>query len=166
MRLQIIGKNVTVTDGMESYITKKLSKLDTFLKEETPVRVIIRTVKNDQIIEVTITDKGTIRAEERSDTLYNAVDVIEEKLIRILRKRKEKAIEKHRQPREKIEEAYTDIVRKKQVEPVLMMPEDAIEEMEATDHDFYIYINKETELPEVVYRRKDGQFGIIEMTKR
>ena len=169
MKIQIFGKNIRITQGIHDYVHKKLSKAEPFLSEDTPVNVIIRTVKNDQIIEVTIDDGSLIRAEERSTDLYTAIDKVEDKIIRILRKNKEKRIEKYRKPRneqefdEDVPEAQ--IVRNKEISPTLMMPEDAIYEMEVTDHDFFVYINKETEQPEVVYKRKDGKYGVLSVEK-
>lgn len=169
MKMQIFGKNIKITKGIHDYIEKKLSKAEPFLDDNSTVNVIVRTVKNDQIIEVTINDGRIIRAEERSDDLYSAIDKVEDKIIRILRKNKEKRIERNRKPAQIENESEdideTTIVRSKTLTPILMMPEDAIYEMEATDHDFFIYINKETEQPEVVYKRKDGKYGVLSVTE-
>lgn len=162
MRFQIIGKNIKVTQGMQDYIIMRLAKLDTFLEEETPVRVIARVVKDDQIIEVTIYDKKLFRAEERSKDFYSAVDLVQEKLVRILRKNKEKNIEKHRKPApEPTVNEEESIVKTKEIYIKPLSRECAIDEMESTDHDFYFYKNIDTGKIETIYKRKDGKYGVL-----
>lgn len=168
MKLTIIGKTVTITDGMREAITEKLSKCDKYLKENTPVRVVVRTVKDDQIIEVAIpTGKNKeIRAERRSKDLYEAIDLVEEVLNRQLRKQKEKKLDKKRTPVTLLEtepeaEIKPIIVKEKQFDLQMMTPEEAVEELEALDHDFHLFMNMMDGRVGVVYRRKEAGYGLL-----
>ena len=168
MKLTIIGKTVTITDGMREAITEKLSKCDKYLKENTPVRVVVRTVKDDQIIEVAIpTGKNKeIRAERRSKDLYEAIDLVEEVLNRQLRQQKEKKLDKKRMPVMLLEtepeaEIKPLIMKEKQFDLQMMTPEEAVEELEALDHDFHLFMNVMDGRVGVVYRRKEAGYGLL-----
>lgn len=167
MKLTIIGKTVTITDGMKEAITEKLSKCNKYLKENTPVRVVVRTVKDDQIIEVAIPvgKNKVIRAERRSKDLYEAIDMVEEVLTRQLRKQKERKLDKKRIPTISFaieeEEEQTLIKKEKQFDLQMMTPEEAIEEMDALDHDFHLFMNILDGRVGVVYRRKETGYGLL-----
>ncbi|WP_097005307.1 ribosome hibernation-promoting factor, HPF/YfiA family [Lacrimispora amygdalina] len=169
MKISIIGKTVTITEGMREAITEKLSKCEKYLKESTPVKVLIRTVKDDQIIEVSIPieKNKVIRAERRSKDLYEAIDMVEEVLARQLRKQKEKMLEKKRIPinsvletEKELEEHYL-VGKEKQFDLEMMKPEEAIEEMECLDHDFHIFMNILDGRIGVVYKRKEYGYGLL-----
>lgn len=171
MRINIVGKNVKITDGMRSKIEEKLYKLEKydFIKENATVNVMVRTVKDNQIIEVTIpvANNKVIRAEKRDHDLYAAIDMVEETLSRQMRKAKEKCQDKrHLHTDKHLEEEVMDeneitIVREKVVPCELMSPEDAVDMMESLDHDFHLFVNKNNNHISVVYRRKDGNYGLI-----
>lgn len=168
MKITIVGKTVTVTEGMKGAITEKLSKCDKYLKENTPVRVLVRTVKDDQIIEVAIPvgKNKEIRAERRSKDLYEAIDMVEEVLTRQLRKQKEKQLDKKRAHATTVfdtedEEEQTLIRKEKQFDLQMMTPEEAVEEMNALDHDFHLFMNIQDGRVGVVYRRKETGYGLL-----
>lgn len=171
MKTKIIGKNVTVTEGMRTKIENMLEKLEKydFFKENTVCNVLVRTVKDDQIIEITIPleHKKMIRVERRSNDLYEAIDLAEESLARQIRKLKEKNRDKKRHPtEEKIEEECVNltknlIVKDKKIPAIYLTPEEACDEMEALDHDFHLFMNTKTDTPCVIYKRKDGNYGLI-----
>ena len=165
MRTQIIGKNVSITNAMQQVVDKKLERLAKYdiIPEETIIRVVVRVYPVDQKIEINVpTELGLIRTETVSDTMYSAldkaVDRLEDQVRRLKTKkeaRREKAV-KTPEPEEDI------IIRTKKIEIELMSAEDAIEAMERIDHDFYLYIDDETRTPSVVYRRRDGGYGLLE----
>ena len=181
MKLNIVGKNVPITNAMRSHITEKLEKLNKYeyFSADAIANVTVRTVKDDQIIEFCATQSGghIVRGETRDANLYNAVDSLEELLKRKLRKNKEKRVAKRLRGASKFEdmknseeyitteaETYDDsprIVREKKLELNMMSAEEAVEQMELLDHDFYLYKDADTGLAAVIYRRKDGNYGVI-----
>lgn len=167
MKLDIIGRNVKVTEGMKAKLTDKISKLDKYLNDkDVTARVVVRTVKNDQIVEVTIPVLNkSIRAEKRSNDLYAAIDMVEEALSKQLRRNKNKNIDKKRQPMEMMEEEMEEdtilVVREKHVPLVIDSVQGAIEEMENLGHDFHVFVDEATKATSIVYRRKDNDYGII-----
>lgn len=169
MKIKIVGKNVEVTKAMEEKIIEKLTKLEKYdyLKPETVCNVLIRTVKDDQIIEVTIhVGNKTIRAEKRSSSLYTAIDLVESTLTRQIRKEKEKMIGKKRTTLKELSKRGDNIVtpaivKEKAVSLEIMTPDEAADRMEALDHDFHLFIDEDTENVSVVYRRKDSDYGVI-----
>jgi putative sigma-54 modulation protein len=167
MEMTIIGKTVTITEGMRRAINEKFSKCEKYLKESTPVKVLIRTVKDDQIIEVTIPmgKNKVIRAERRSKDLYEAIDMVEEVLLRQLRKQKEKKMDKKRVSieidAENELENQVHINKEKQFDLKMMTPEEAIEEMEALDHNFHLFMNIIDGRVGAVYRRIENGYGLL-----
>lgn len=164
MKKQIVSKNFEVTPAIEEQIEKLISKAEKydFFDDSAVCTVTLRSVKDDQIIEITIKGKnGTVRTEKRDRVLYNAISAAEESLTRSIRKMKERSIAKHRKPEDMPVEDTAAIIRKKVVKAELMSETEAINRMEAIDHDFFIYIDKEDGTSSVVYRRKDGGYGVI-----
>lgn len=171
MKMNVIGKNVTVTEGMREKICDKLGDLHKYgnLNEDTLCKVLVRTVKADQIIEVTIflDSKKMIRVEKRDRDFYKAVDMAEETLKRKLRKNKEKKNDKHRLAAgeslaEAEAEAVEDLIcKEKQVNLRRETVKEALEAMDELDHDFHLFVNDETDEINVIYRRTDGGYGII-----
>lgn len=167
MKLDIIGKNVEVTEGMRTKLKDKISKLDKYLNDKNvTARVVVRTVKSDQIVEVTIpVANKSIRAEKRLNDLYAAIDMVEDALSRQLRRYKNKNIDKKRRITDDVAEEYieekTVVVREKHVPLVMDSVVGAIEDMENLGHDFHIFVDEATEATAIVYKRKDNNYGII-----
>lgn len=174
MKFIIIGKNIEVTDGLREAVENKLSKLERYFSEETTVHVTLSIQREHQIIEVTIPVKGdVIRSEQSSNDMYVSIDLVEEVIERQLRKYKKKLISKHQEggffkqeffdsDDSTIEDDEIKIVRTKHFGIKPMYPEDACVQMELSGHDFFVFCNAETEEVNVVYKRKNGTYGLIE----
>ena len=173
MRFTISGKNIEVTDGLRSAVTDKLGKLERYFTPETEIIVTMSVEKERQKIEVTIPVKGNIiRSEQVSNDMYVSIDLVEEVIERQLRKYKNKLVAKNQEgnnfsktlfeTEESIEDGEVKIVRTKRFGIKPMYPEDACVQMELLGHNFFVFFNAENEEVNVVYKRKDGSFGLIE----
>lgn len=172
MKFIIIGKNIEVTEGLRAAVEDKIGKLEKFFTEETEVHVTLSVEKDRQKIEVTIPVKGNIiRSEQVSSDMYVSIDLVEEIIERQLKKYKNKLVDKKQGAsyfrQEFIERDYMDdeevqIIRTKKFDIKPMYPEDACIQMDLLGHDFYVFCNAETDEVNVVYRRKNGAFGLIE----
>ena len=174
MRITITGRNIELTSGIKEAVEDKLSKLEKYFKPDTDVNVTLSVEKERQKIEVTIPTKGhTIRAEEVSNDMYVSIDLVEETLERQLIKYRTKIISKKMNAAanfkaEYLEEKYEEdeeeikIVRSKRYDLKPMYPEDACIQMELLGHDFFVFVNAETDEVNVVYKRKANTYGIIE----
>lgn len=172
MRFIISGKNIDVTPGLKSTIEQKLGKLERYFTPTTEIIVTLSVEKERQRIEVTIPMKGTIiRSEQVSDDMYVSIDLVEEVIERQLRKYKKKIIDKH-QEGGSLQQDYLDapeetedeiqIIRTKRFGMKPMFPEDACVQMELLGHSFFVFRNAETDEVNVVYKRKNGSYGLIE----
>ena len=173
MRFIISGKNIDVTKGLRSNIEQKLGKLERYFTPETEIIVTLSVEKERQKIEVTIPVKGNIiRSEQVSDDMYVSIDLVEEVIERQLRKYKNKLIDKHQEggsfqsefmeEEAELEDGEIKIVRTKRFGMKPMFPEDACVQMELLGHNFFVFSNAETDEVNVVYKRKDGAYGLIE----
>lgn len=175
MQIKVRGEKIKITSAIDSYIIEKIGKLDKYFEnpEDISANVLVRIRNVEQIVEVTIPIKNAIlRAEERSKDLYEAVDLVIDKLERQIRKNKTKIQKKKNKSimpefnfdyeTEIKEEEKGKIVKEKIIEAKPMSREEAILQMELTDHDFYVFKDDETLDMTVVYKRKDGNYGIIE----
>lgn len=183
MKYNIRGENLEVTDAIRDYVKKKVGKLERYF--DTPptsdVHVKLSVYNNEQRIEVTIqmTDL-LLRAEEHNHDLYAAIDLVVDKLERQIRKYKTKVNRKFRQEgspkhlfaelekeaqdaRKEAEEASEfEVVRTKRFNLKPMDSEEAIMQMEMLDHAFFVFTNAVSGDTNVVYRRKDKRYGLIE----
>ncbi len=174
MKYNIRGNKITVTDAINDYIKSKLSKLEKYLddNDEVEAKAIISTKGKDQKVEVTIwSGKYNIRAEETNIDLYSAIDLVVDKIERQLKKYKGKLTSRKSnkdefvpvmEVDEIIEEPEEAIVRRKEVFLKPTDEEEAITQMELLGHSFFIFKNIDTGKINVVYKRKDGDYGIIE----
>lgn len=172
MNFTITGKNIEVTEGLRSAIQEKIGKLDKYFSSETVAIVTLSVEKERQKIEVTIPVKGNIiRAEEVSNDMYVSIDLVEEIIERQLRKYKNKLVDAKQAAAEfsknYIEKDYDDepdvkIVRSKKFGIKPMNPEEACVQMELLQHNFYVFLNSDTEEVNVVYKRKNNTYGLIE----
>ena len=174
MKYIISGKNIEVTPGLRSAIEQKLGKLERYFTPETDIIVTLSVEKERQKIEVTIPMKGTIiRSEQVSDDMYVSIDLVEEIIERQLRRYKKKIIDKHQEGPGSLQPEFYDvpddddnneikIVRTKRFGMKPMFPEDACVQMELLGHAFFVFQNAETDEVNVVYKRKDGSYGLIE----
>ena len=175
MDIIIRGSKLEITDSMEAYAKEKLSKLDRYLDDnETPkATVLVKISGHLHKVEVTIPLKSLIlRAEESQEDFYAAIDVVIDKLERQIRKNKTRiAASKKKEVRDfaygyieelEVEEEPETIVKRKKIDLKPMDEEEAILQMELLGHSFYLYKDADTDRPTVVYKRKDGNYGIIE----
>ncbi len=174
MKFNIHGSNIEITPSIKSYIESKLGKLDKYFEnaEEITAKVVARVRGLDQIVEVTIPTKlATIRSEEANQDLYAAIDLVVDKLERQIRKSKTRI--KHKEkiidygfidfevPAE--EEDVNKIVKRKVIDNKPMSEEEAILQMNLVGHEFFVFDNIDTHTISVLYKRKDGNYGIIDL---
>lgn len=173
MRITISGKNIDITDGLRSAVEEKLSRLEKYFTPDTIVNVTLSvTKKRYQKMEVTIPMKGhIIRAEQESNDMYVTIDLVEEVIEAQLKKYRQKLISQQqgtgsfRQEfieSETVAEEDVQIIRSKKFGMKPMFPEDACIQMELLGHTFFVFRNAETDDVNVVYKRKDGNYGLIE----
>jgi len=173
MELIITGKNIEITDWLREYVEKKVKRLNRYLPgiEEARVELSVENTRNAQQrqrVQLTLRRRGVIlRAEERSSDMFGSVDAVMDKMQRRIERYKGKYWE-HKGPREPEpvglagEETEARIVRTKRFPISPMTPEEAIEQMELLGHDFFVFFNAENEEINVLYRRKDGDYGLLE----
>lgn len=173
MKYNIRGNKIDVTNAISDYIKAKVSKLEKYLSDndEVEAKVIISAKGKDQKVEVTIwSGKYNIRAEETNIDLYSAIDLVADKLEKQFKKYKGKLNNKKYKeemvPSLEIEEYFEEdnqtIVRRKEVFLKPIDEEEAITQMELLGHSFFVFKNVDTDKINVVYKRKDGDYGIIE----
>ena len=173
MRYIISGKNITVTEGLKTAVQDKLSKLERYFTPDTEVVVTLSVEKERQKIEVTIPVKGNIiRSEQVSNDMYVSIDLVEEVIERQLKKYRTKLVTKQQNASAVFKQEFLDgaadedeeieIIRTKKFSMKPMYPEDACVQMELLGHDFFVFINAETEDVNVVYKRKGNTYGLIE----
>lgn len=176
LKFNIRGENVEVTDAIRDYVVKRISKLQKFFEDsvEATAHVNLKVYPNRTYkVEVTIPlPYLTLRAEETSNDMYGSVDLVTDKLERQIRKYKTKVNRKSREKGLKnLEFVPSDddsasdelkIVRTKQVSLKPMDPEEAVLQMDMLGHDFFVFQDAETNRTSIVYRRRDGRYGLIE----
>lgn len=175
MRFNIIGRNIDVTDGLKDAIVEKLGKLEKYFRPDTQVNVTLSVEKGSQKIEVTIPVKGNIiRSEQESTDMYVSIDLVEEIIERQLKKYKTKLTASNKgavsisdftdfymeEDFEDPEEIRIERTKRFAVKP--MDPEEACMQMELLGHTFFVFRNALTEEINVVYKRKNGTYGLIE----
>ena len=176
MEIVIHGDKLKVTSSMKEYIEEKLGKLNKYLTgTEVRVNVIVKVSNYTQRVEITIPLKSVIlRTEETQEDFYAAVDKAVDTLERQIRKNKTRIASKQTQNKKDYGLTLTDIeldeqdkeeskvVKRKKVDVKPMDEEEAILQMELLGHEFYMYKDSETNKPTVIYKRRDGNYGVIE----
>lgn len=171
MKFNIHGKNIEVTEPIRSYIESKIGKIEKYFKDTDLEAVVnLRVRGKEQIAEVTIpANKMILRAEEKHNDLYAAIDLVSDKLERQIRKNKTKARKNLKQTIvfndfevDKAEDVDDSIVKRKTIDTKPMSEEEAILQMELIGHDFFLFKNDKTNEFCVVYKRKDKGYGILE----
>ena len=176
MDILVRGDKIKVTKAINDYIKEKLSKLDKYIEDSNSIKatVVINVKNHSQKVEITIPLKTVmLRAEESQEDLYAAIDIIVDKIERQLRKNKTKLQSKKIKdtfPKDLIldyiedydEDNEPSIVKRKKIEIKPMSEEEAIIQMELIGHQFFLFKDADTMAPTVVYKRKDGNYGLIE----
>jgi len=172
MKINIIGRRMEVDESLKALIDKKLAKLDKYFKDDAVAYVTLSHEKNAERLELTVSSGGTLfRAEERDETFNNALDTAIDVIERQIRKNKTRLEKRLRegafrtidaQP-EEFEEAFR--IREKTFVMKPMTPDEAILQMNLIGHEFFLFLNTETDAMSVVYKRKDGGYGLIRPEK-
>jgi putative sigma-54 modulation protein len=187
MQLIVQGKNIQVTDRLRDYVETKVDRLDRYLPTITDARMDLatestRSYGDRQVAQLTVHSKGMmLRAEERSGDIFTSVDMVMDKMKRQIDRYKSKRRDRIREVQtgelpevEMIEEEEYDdeeyddeesggaIVRVKRFRVAPMSPEEAVEQMELLGHDFFVFYNADGGQFNVVYRRRDGDYGLIQ----
>jgi len=172
MNITVRGKNVEVTDALKDYVEKRLGKLDKYFENLREAQVTLVVEKGTHRVEVTIPINGMIlRGEETTGDMYASVDLVIEKLERQIEKHKAKLSKKiQRSFQGEVLAGLADHHRDEELEVIKtkrfalkpMPVEEAIMQMNLVGHNFFVFSNAETEEVNVVYKRKDGKYGLIE----
>ena len=174
MKISIFGKNIEVSDYLENIVHKKIRKLDKFFSDETEAMVTLSVEHNRHIAEVTIPyDGGVIRAEEVTGDMYASIDNVIDKIEKQVHKFRKRIEKDHRSgifsteelDYEEEEEEGPRIVRVKHFDIKPMSEEEAMLQIELLGHSFYVFENAETGSINVLYKRNDGNYGLIEPTR-
>ena len=189
MKLVIQGKNIEITDSLHEYVTQKIEKAVSHFQNMTiEVDVNLSVARNPrinskQIAEVTIYVNGAVvRAEESSESLYASLDLVADKVARKLRKYKEKRQAQSQAPVKTAEalidqpvvsdliydrepELPSQVLRTKYFAMPPMTVQEALEQLELVDHDFYMFLNAATQEINVIYERNHGGYGVIQPRK-
>ena len=171
MKFVYTSKDMAVSDSLKSRVEKKLSKLERYFREEPEATIRFKMQKGARnIAEITVNAGGLIlRAEESSNDMYLSIDHAVDKLESQIRRHRTK-LEKRIRSSElepvaelpAFEEQNYDIVRVKKFSVKPMSVEDAITQMELLGHDFFLFMNEESESMNVLYRRHDGTYGLLQ----
>jgi putative sigma-54 modulation protein len=172
MLVTVNGKNVEVTDALREYAEKKVSKIAKFF-EKSPrgAQVTLSTERGKHIVDITIQVDGLLlRGEEKTNDMYASIDGAIEKIERQVQKYKTKINRRFREenkvvattatPEEEVVEPQIKRTKRFAMKP--MLAEEAVMQMDLLAHDFYVFTNGETDQVNVVYKRKDGHYGLIE----
>jgi len=183
MHVTIRGHGMDVTAPLRDYTEKKVSKLDEFFSniQKAEVTLEVRKIENqfrNQVAEITVWTAGKIiRASDGASDMYAAIDQVFQKLEKQLEKHKEKLVHETRRTSEKVKEKIKEMFKenikpKEPVGPVVVKvkrfamtpisPEEAAQEMEVLGHDFYVFLNSKTGEVNTIYRRRTGNYGLIE----
>lgn len=174
MKFNIHGKKIDVTEAIKSYIEEKIGRLDKYFEnpDEITATALIKLRGKDQVVEVTINaNKFILRGEESHKDLYASIDKVSDKIERQIRKNKTRLKKKTVKDIsrdfvldfEEPEENDNVIVKRKTIQNKPMSEEEAILQMELLGHEFFAYKNEETNDVNIIYKRKDGDYGILEI---
>ena len=172
MKYIYTGKGMEVSESLKARLEKKLNKLERYFREEPEATVMFKQLKGARnIVEITVAVSGIIlRAEESSNDMYLSIDHAVDKIESQIRRHRTKLDKRIRtselepviEAAPEYEEASYDIVRTKKFAVKPMGVEDAITQMELLGHDFFLFLNEQTDTMNVLYRRNDGTYGLLQ----
>ncbi|MBN1934231.1 MAG: ribosome-associated translation inhibitor RaiA [Anaerolineae bacterium] len=181
MQFTVQGKGIDVTEHLHDYVEKKLGRLDRYLSTISEVRIELSTEKTRSsedryVTQVTVrTDRTILRAEERTGDIFTSIDMVMDKIKRQIDRYKDKRRSRSRsaaaamdvEPVElpvalEEEEEQGRIVRVKRFSVTPMTPEEAVEQMELLGHDFFVFYNMNEGEINVLYSRRDGNYGLLQ----
>jgi putative sigma-54 modulation protein len=171
MRLSVKGRNLEITESLRRYAEEKVQRLTKYLEQIVTATVVLAVEKHRQIAEVTLRVRDlTIRAEESTDDLYSAIDLVTDKLERQILRYKRRIVD-HAGPRAGApagegaaagSEEEPRVVKTKRFAVKPSEVDEAVLQMNLLGHSFYVFRNARTDEVNVLYRRKDGHYGLIE----
>lgn len=174
MKIIVTGRHIEVTPALKDYAEKKIARFERYLSNISEAVVTLGVEKYRHKVEVLLKVNGVlIQAESITGDVYSAIDEVAEKLERQIKKYKEKLVS-HRKSEGKSGSAEAEeaapsdtgrIIKNKRFELKPMSPDEAAMQMELLDKDFFVFTNDKSGDINVIYRRKDGNFGIIEPVK-
>lgn len=176
MNINVRGKNIEATPALVDYAHKKIGKLDKHFDKTTDVQVVLSVIREEHIVEVTMNLNGLIlRGEESTGDMYASIDMVVDKLERQVKKYKTRMNRSQRQrgtrvisekhaamEAEERAEEEPRVVKTKRFPLKPMTVEEAILQMDMIGHNFFVFANAESDAVNVIYRRKDGNYGLIE----
>ncbi len=171
MQVTVIGRHIEATDALKQYAVEKFSRLDRYLPKTVQAVITLSVIKKvHHIAEAVIKSNGLlIQASEETEEMYSAIDLLVEKIERRVRKYKDKLVA-HKHHNNKTagsqtaepEEIIPQIIKIKRFDLKPMLPEEAVMQMELLDKNFFIFANATSGHVSVIYKRKDGNVGLIE----
>jgi putative sigma-54 modulation protein len=174
VEVSIFARNLEMTPRLSEYVEQKVGKLDRYLPWIDDARIDLtventRSAAHRQVAQLTVRVRGTIlRAEERTQDMFASIDAVLDKMYRQIARYKGKRQDRWQAAadvlpiEEPVEEAGGEIVRVKRFDVRPMAPEEAIEQMELLGHSFYVFLNADEDAINVVYRREDGNYGLLQ----
>lgn len=173
MKVTVTGRNLVITDAIREQVERKLEKFDKYFKSDVEAHATFSVQKGNHIVEVMIPLKNDtiFRAEARTEDMYNSIDEAIDKISKQMRKHKTKIEKKFHAvdsirfeniPAEEKKVEDSAIVKTKRFGIKPMHPEEAVLQMDLLGHDFFVFLNGDTDEVNVVYKRKDGDYGLIE----
>ena len=177
MRVSVIAKNTTATPALKDMVEKKMSKVDRYFNPEVEAKVTLSVQKNKQKVEVTIPFNGIVlRTEEATEDMYKSIDLVVNKLERQIRKQRTKLSRKNNESLrfaqideidfgnedDLLDEENGRVVKTKQFSIKPMSVDEAILQMELVGHNFFVFQDFDGNKVNVVYKRKDGDYGLLE----
>ncbi|QAA31453.1 ribosome hibernation-promoting factor, HPF/YfiA family [Clostridium manihotivorum] len=175
MKVTVLAKNIVLTNPLKEAVERKISKLEKYFTPNVEAKATLSVQRNRQIIEVTIPFNGAIlRGEEATDDMYKSIDLVQEKIERQIRKQKTKLSRRYNNaesvryinfenvPNVEGDEKEAQIVKTKRFGIKPMNAEEAVLQMELIGHNFFVFQDADTNQVNVVYKRKDGDYGLIE----
>lgn len=180
MAVLVRGKNIEVTPALREYVEKNASKLTRYFTNPCEVQAVLAVEKESRVVEITcFVDGVVLRGVDSNSDMYAAIDLVFDKIIRQIHKHKTRLARRFKKSAgfkgmmpefvpeitTPVEEEKIELVRRKTLAIQPMDVEEAILQMNLVGHDFFMFFNAETELMNVVYRRKNGTYGLIEPEK-
>ena len=179
LKITISGSNMKVSESLKTYVQEKIGRLTKYYDRIRTAEVELvyqdnKSAEESQRVEVTLNANGTMfRCEEASISMYASIDIAAEKLERQLKRYKERMVGRGRKTKREVPEIDTEpvmdfpdpeaeIVKVKRFAVKPMTPDEATMQMEMLNHNFFVFLNPETEQVNVIYKRGDGNYGLIE----
>lgn len=173
MKVSVRGKNLEVTPALREYLEKRVDKLARYFDGTFDVQAVLSVEREKRVVELTCFVEGVVlRGVEANEDMYAAMDLVVDKVVRQVHKYKTRLAKRFKKdagfrpeafvPEPAVPEETLDVVRRKHFTVRPMSVEEAIMQMNLVGHDFFMFFNAETEQMNVVYRRKNGDYGLIE----